>query len=174
MRLLKIFYTAALTILSATAFAQTDKATTEKIVEAKTFTFVATSATPMNTQDISAIMGRFPGGNAGGSVNLNDPYYEVKVSPDSVVVYLPYYGRSFTAPTNPNEGGIKFSSKKFDYKSKKGKKQGWDVTVIPKDGREGYKLNLNISSEGYASLSIVSNNKQSISYNGYLKENDNK
>jgi len=36
------------------------------------------------------------------------PYYDVKVSPDTVKVYLPYYGRAYRAPMDPREGGFQF------------------------------------------------------------------
>ncbi len=174
MNRLKTLCAAALALVSMNAAAQIDKATTSKIVDAKTYTFVARSATPMNVQDINAIMSKMPGNIQGGTINLNETYYEVKVTPDSIVAFLPYYGRSFTAPINQNEGGVKFNSKKFEYKSTKGKKRGWNIIIDPKDTNEGYRLALNISDEGYASLSLNSNSKQSITYQGYLKENENK
>lgn len=175
MNRLKTLFATALTLISASAFAQTDKATTAKIVEAKTYTFVARSATPLNVQDISAVMSRMPGGmQGGGTINLNETYYEVKVTPDSVIAFLPYYGRSFTAPINQTEGGVKFNSKKFEYKSTKGRKRGWDIVIDTKDAKENYRLALNIGDEDYATLSLNSNNKQSISYQGYLKENEEK
>lgn len=171
MNKLKTLCAAAIAFISLNAAAQTDKTTTAKIVEAKTYTFVARSATPLNVQDISAVMSRMPGGMQGGTIQLNETYYEVKVTPDSVIAFLPYYGRSFTAPINQTEGGVKFTSTKFEYKSTKGRKRGWDIVLSPKDGKENYRLSLNIGDEGYATLSLNSNEKQSITYQGYLKEN---
>ncbi|MDQ8003695.1 MAG: DUF4251 domain-containing protein [Pedobacter sp.] len=165
---------AALVFVSAGAFAQTDKVTTAKIVEAKTYTFVARSAIPLNVQDINAVMSRMPGNIQGGAIQLNETYYEVKVTPDSVIAFLPYFGRSFTAPINQNEGGVKFTSTKFDYKGKKGKKRGWNITIQPNDTKESYRLAFDIGEGGYASLSLNSNAKQSITYQGYLKENESK
>lgn len=174
MNKLKTLYITALTLVSVSALAQTDKATTAKIVAAKAYTFVARSATPLNTQDISKVMGQMPGGLQGGTININETYYEVKVTPDSVVAYLPYYGRSYSAPNNPTEGGVKFNSKKFGYKAAKGKKHGWNIVIDTKDNNENYRLSLDIGDEGYASLSLNSNNKQSITYQGYLRENSEK
>lgn len=174
MNSIKTLYVAALAFLSANVVAQTDKVTTAKIVEAKTYTFVARSATPLNTQDVSAVMSRMPGGMQGGTINLDASTYEVRVTPDSVVAYLPYYGRSYTATIGQTDGGIKFNSKKFTYKSKKGKKHGWDVVVDTKDVNENYRLAFSIGDEGYVTLSLNSNNKQSITYQGYLKENEKK
>jgi len=174
MNRLRTLYAAVLALLCINAAAQTDKATTAKIVEAKTYTFVARSATPLNSVDISKVMGQMSGGSQGGTINLNETYYELKITPDSIVAYLPYYGRSFTAPINQTEGGVKFNSKKFEYKSTKGKKRGWNVVIDTKDTTESYRLALDIGDEGYATLSLNSNNKQSISYQGYLRENETK
>ncbi|MGE6218712.1 DUF4251 domain-containing protein [Nubsella zeaxanthinifaciens] len=171
----KILYAfAAVVFISFNANAQTDKATTAKIVAAKSYTFVARTATPLNVQDINSVLGKMPGAMQGGSINLNESYYEVRVTPDSVVAFLPYYGRSFSAPINQTEGGVKFNSKEFTYTSKKGKKRGWDILVQTKDVREYYRLAFNIGDEGYVTLSLNSNNKQSITYQGYLKENETK
>lgn len=175
MNKLKTLCAAAIAFISVNAAAQTDKATTAKIVEAKTYTFVARSATPLNVQDINAVMSRIPGNmQGGGTINLNESYYEVKITADSVIAFLPYYGRSFTAPINQTEGGVKFTSTKFEYKGKKGKKRGWNIIIEPKDVNEGYRLALDIGDEGYATLSLNSNSKQSITYQGYLKENNKK
>lgn len=174
MNRLKIYLLIALGTFTYKAMAQTDKATTASIVPAKTYTFVARSATPLNVQDISNIMGRIPGGQQGGSINLTEGYYELKVTPDSIVAFLPYYGRAFNPSLNPNDSGVRFTSKKFEYKSVKGKKHGWNININTQDVNENYRITLNIGDDGYATLSLNSNNKQSISYNGYLKENDKK
>lgn len=174
MNKLKILCAAAVAFISVSAVAQTDKATTAKIVAAKTYTFVARSATPLNVQDISAVMSQMQGNMQGGTINLNEAYYEVKVTPDSIIAFLPYYGRSFTAPINQTEGGVKFTSTKFEYKGTKGKKRGWTVVIQPKDTKEDFRLALDIGDEGYATLSLNSNAKQSITYQGYLKENSEK
>ncbi len=174
MNRLKTLLITALAFSGLNAVAQTDKATTAKIVEAKTYTFVARSVTPLNTQDISKVMSKMPGAMQGGVINLTETYYEVKVTPDSVVAYLPYYGRSFNAPINQDDAGVKFTSKKFNYKSTKGKKRGWDTLVETKDAKENYRLAFNISDNGYVTLSLNSNNKQSVTYQGYLKENGDK
>jgi len=174
MNRLKTLLITALAFSGLNAVAQTDKATTAKIVEAKTYTFVARSVTPLNTLDISKVMSKMPDAMQGGVINLTETYYEVKVTPDSVVAFLPYYGRSFSAPINQDDAGVKFNSKKFEYKSQKGKKRGWDTVIETKDAKENYRLAFNISDNGYVTLSLNSNNKQSVTYQGYLKENGDK
>ena len=166
-----IFATVVVLLATLNSSAQTDKAIAANMIASKQFTFIATSATPMNTQDISKIMGKMQGGAQSSLINLSGDGYDVKITADSVVAYLPYYGRSYSAPMNPSDGGIKFTSKKFDYKTKKGKKGNWSVDLIIKDRNENYRLNFMISENGNGSLTINSNSKQSISYQGYLSEN---
>jgi hypothetical protein len=157
-------------LLSLSAYAQTDKATTARIVNEKSYVFVATTALPMNSSDINNILSKMNGNvGSGGMINLTGNNYDLKVMPDSIVAYLPYYGRSFSAPMSNDENGFKFTSTKFTYTVAKAKK-GWRVTINIKDTRESQRFDLNIGENGYASLNVISNTKQSISFNGYIAE----
>lgn len=152
-------------------FAQTNKETTAKIVSDKNYIFTANTAMPMSNQEVSQVLRSFPGAQGGGSINLTGSQYDVKVTPDSIVAYLPYYGRAYSAPYNPTEGGIKFTSKDFTYAETKNKKGSYLINIRTKDLRsENYQLILTISEKGYVSLTANSNNKQTISFNGVLEE----
>ncbi|MVN22271.1 DUF4251 domain-containing protein [Mucilaginibacter arboris] len=108
-----------------------------------------------------------------GTINLNYNY-NVVVSKDSVDSYLPYFGRAYVAPINPvdpKETGIQFKSKNFDYNSVLSKRSGWEVIIVPHDVKETRKFILDISEAGYATLSVTSENRQSISFDGYITEN---
>lgn len=98
------------------------------------------------------------------------PYYDVKVSPDTVRAYLPYYGRAYTAPMNPSDGGIKFTSTDFDYRVVPGKRAGnWQVDIRIKDtGREIW-LNFDIWENGTARLNVTDTNRQPISFQGNIE-----
>ncbi|SER09874.1 DUF4251 domain-containing protein [Pedobacter rhizosphaerae] len=171
MKPLKSILTAALFFLAAQTFAQTDKETTLRIVKDKAYTFVANTAIPMSNTDVNKILSMLPGGQGGSTINLTGSQYDFKVTPDSVVAYLPYYGRAFNAPFDPTEGGIKFTSKNFTYKESKNKKGNYTIQINTKDvKRDNYMLTLNITTTGYASLTATSNNKQPIIFNGYLEE----
>jgi hypothetical protein len=95
--------------------------------------------------------------------------YEVKLSRNSLVTYLPYIGRAFTG-IMPNEAGVNFTSTDFSYKSKFRKKK-WEVSIRPKNAKEVKDLQFTIYENGQATLLVIPNNKQSISYYGYLKSN---
>lgn len=153
------------------ALAQTDAATTKRIIENKQFVFEATSAMPMANADVINVMSRMNGGTAtGGSINLSGSGYDLKVSKDSIEAYLPYYGRAYTAQMNPDDAGIKFKSKDFTYTRSEQKKGGWNINIKPKDGKDIQSMTLSVSTKGYATLSINSNNRQPISFNGVLAE----
>lgn len=129
----------------------------KKMVDNQNYVFMAQFANPLGWRTIN--------------LNYN---YNVVVSKDSVDSYLPYYGRAYVAPinpTDPSETGIQFKSKQFDYQNNQTKKGNWEITIIPRDVKETRKFILSISEEGYASLNVTSNNRQSISFNGYITEN---
>lgn len=103
------------------------------------------------------------------------PYYDVKVKPDTVVAYLPYYGRAYSAPMDPTEGGIKFTSTDFDYNVKPGKKSGnWLVDIRFNDTKREILFFFDIWENGTARLNVTDTNRQSISFNGNIEVNDKK
>jgi len=165
---------ALLLVVSVPAFAQTDQATTKKIIENQDFRFVATTALPLSTQEVSAILYQLNSPNGAGAINLTGSNYDLVVKKDSVVAYLPFYGRSFSASMDPNDAGTKFKSKDFKYVKTKRKKGGWNIVITPKDVKDSQKLTLYVSENGYATLNVTNNNRQPISFNGYLAENKKK
>ncbi|TBO44954.1 DUF4251 domain-containing protein [Pedobacter kyonggii] len=171
MKRLNLILSLAFLLIGVQLFAQTNKETTLKIVADKNYTFVANTALPMSNNDINRVLAMMPGSQGGGSINLTGSQYDVKVTKDSIVAYLPYYGRSFSAPMDPTQGGIKFTSKDFTYTESKNKKGSYTIQINTKDvKRENYRFTINISTSGYASLTASSMNKQPIIFNGYLDE----
>jgi hypothetical protein len=133
--------------------AKKDKAANaKKLIESRHYEFVAQSANPTT--------GRFR--------QLTSDY-DLRLSGDTMVVYLPYYGRSYIAPIDPSKNPLDFTSTRFDYTARAGKKGGWDITIIPKDNNEVRQLMLSVSYDGYAMLQVLSNNLQPISFNGYIR-----
>ena len=159
-----------LVLTSISSFGQTDKTTTARIVPAKNFIFVATTALPTANADINNVLTKLNNQGGAGTINLTGSNYDLRITPDSVVAYLPFYGRAFTGTMDPNDSGTKFTSKKFEYTSAKGKKGGWVITIDPKDVKDGQRMTLNVTESGYASLFVMNNNRQPISFNGYIAE----
>jgi len=94
--------------------------------------------------------------------------YDLQVSKDAIVSQLPYFGRAYSAPINPSDGGIQFTSKDFEYTLTDKKKGGWDVTIKFKDVKDVQQMQLSIFNNGTASLQVTSNNRQAISFSGYI------
>ena len=128
-----------------------DKHAVQNAVETKEFVFKAQTVMPMS----------------GGSKQLTTEY-DVKFLGDSIVSYLPYFGRAYNASYGSTDGGINFTSTKFEYKAKAGKKGAWDITVKPKDAKEIQEMNFTISENGSTSLRVTSTNRQPISYYGHI------
>ncbi|HEX3385185.1 MAG TPA: DUF4251 domain-containing protein [Mucilaginibacter sp.] len=123
-------------------------------IESKHYTFIADYAIPMR----------------GGQKQLTS-LYDLRITPDSVIAFLPYFGRAyFDVPYNPTEDGIKFATAKFGYQAVNKKHGGWEITINPKDVKNLERLILYVSPDGYASLSVTSVNRDFISFDGYLKQ----
>lgn len=127
----------------------------KKMLDAKTYTFVAQSVNPMR----------------GWAHELNTNEYDLKITPDTVVSYLPFFGRAYVAPIYPEDGGIKFTSLKFNYTANAKKNGSLEVVIKPIDTKEIVQMYLSISANGYGTLSINSYNRDPISFYGYVQEN---
>lgn len=107
----------------------------------------------------------------GGRSRQITPDFDLRVARDSILSYLPYFGRAYSAPINPTQpGGIQFKSNNFEYTVADGKKGGWDILIKPKDVNDIQQLQLNITESGFAYLQVLSTNRQPISFNGYVTE----
>ena len=102
---------------------------------------------------------------SGRSRQIGSQGYQMKVSGDSLVSYLPYFGRAYSAPMNGGNA-LDFTTTKFDYSVTDKKKGGWDVLIRPKDNSDVREFALTVSENGFATLRALSNNRQPISFNG--------
>lgn len=146
----------AVTILTACGTMQTVAEKESKAMEIRTaiddfrFTFNPTYAHPTGYQ----------------AVYLS-PYYDVKVSPDTLTVYLPFYGRAYRAPITPDENGYRFTSTDFEYQVIPGKKAGNCLIDIKiNDQRRDLRFYFDIWENGVARLNVSDIDRQSISYQG--------
>lgn len=106
------------------------------------------------------------------AINLS-PYYDVKVSPDTVTAYLPYYGRSYTAPMDPRDSGIQFTSTNFEYELKEGKKSGnWLLNIKVNERGNDITLYFDIWDNGTARLSVTDSRRSNISFAGNIEIDD--
>lgn len=127
----------------------------DSIILAQDYRFVPTTALPTQMR----------------TVNLSYSFY-LKVTPTEVSSYLPYFGRAYSAPINPSEGGIQFTSKDFSYKIEEKKNKSYEITIETKDTPKRTKLYISTSDSGYASVRAIDENRQAISFNGRIEYND--
>ncbi len=99
------------------------------------------------------------------------PGYDLIINSSSVVATLPYFGRAYFPPTDPTQGGFRFTSNKFRYSVTSGDKGSWSIQIIPEDVENVQELHLSIGTDGYATLHVTSVNRQAISYYGYVSKN---
>jgi hypothetical protein len=131
----------------------TKAAVVKKEITNKDFVFVAKWLTPMS----------------GRMRQLTDPY-DVRISNDTLVAYLPFFGRSYVAPDDPSNISINFTSTKFTYTVSNRKKGGWDILIKFDDQKDFNSFAFTVFDDGTAYLNITSMNSDPISYNGYVEE----
>ena len=140
-----------LLILSISLVQAQEKTSTSQLINNKNFVFKVQTILP-----------------PGGSARQTAGEYDVRLLGDSLISYLPYFGRAYSAPLPGQSGGFNFTSTKFDYTAKQRKKGGWEISIQPKDVEDVREFFLTISEKGYGTLRVLSNNRQPISYNGYV------
>ena len=137
-------------VFATNALAQNEKNNpVQNAIESKHYVFKARTVMPAT----------------GGTRQLTSAY-DLTVSEDSVIAFLPYFGRAYSATPGQVNQGINFTSTDFTYSVKQGKKGGWMIEIKPKDARDIKQLNLNLSRNGYGTLHVNSQNRQSISFTG--------
>lgn len=94
--------------------------------------------------------------------------YDLRVTKDSLIAYLPYFGRAYVAPINPDDAGMNFTATNFEYNAVNSK-NGWEIAIKPKDTKDVRSLQISISKDGYANLHINSTNRDAIGYQGHIE-----
>lgn len=125
------------------------------MLEKKQYTFRAQSVTPMS--------GRF---------RQLTSEYDLQVSPGKVVSFLPYFGRAFNAVPGAGNGGLQFTSTNFTHTLQQGKKGKWIISLQFKDAMDVRQMVLTAYDNGSAYLQVTSNNRDPISFNGYIAAPD--
>ncbi len=118
-------------------------------VDNRRFSFLAQNATP-----------------TGGRNRILTTPYSLALRGDTLVADLPYFGRAYTSTYGSTDNGIRFRTTQFTCTATPGKKNGWDFVIVPKDQAAASRLYLSISTDGYGTLSVQSNNRQAISFYG--------
>jgi len=167
MRAFILMISVALMTMSCGSQIYLDPVTLNSSIENKEFDFNATRAFPTN-YDVINVLNSMPGSTSTRLLNL-DPGYGFNLKKDLFSVALPYFGRAFNVnPGDTTKGGLTFESKEFSVKQSKSKKGNTLFVITPTDQRENFIFSLEIFKNGSAFLSVQSNNRQPISFDGNI------
>jgi hypothetical protein len=105
-----------------------------------------------------------------GQTRTANGIYDVQCNKDTVLVYLPYFGRSYSSSVAMNsKGPLDFQTSSFSYLKEQNKKGGWNITIKPKDNSEVQSLSFSLYENGSAQLNVLLTNRSPISYSGSVR-----
>ena len=104
----------------------------------------------------------------GRSRNLTGQY-EVRCSKDTIIVYLPYFGRAYSGPVMETRSPLDFKTTDFTISKEQNDKGRWNITIRPKDYREVQSFDFMLFNNGSAQLNVQLTSRSSISFNGNVK-----
>ena len=162
-------FTMVLLMVSCSTQNSMNSANVASLLEKEEFTFVAERANPTN-YDVINVMNSLPAGSASRMLNL-DPGYTVEIKKDVVEVTLPYFGRMYRTNMDPQKNSFRFTSKDFTIRRSTGKKNSsiFMITVNDQSNIDG--IIIEAFNNGKTFVSINANDRQAISYDGYITEN---
>lgn len=103
----------------------------------------------------------------GGSSIFLTSEYTLDIEENKVTSFLPFFGRAYFVEYGSREGGIKFSEEATSIEWKK-EKHDYSVIMEVKTQKDNYRLRLTITSSGFATLDVNSNNRQNIRFSGIV------
>ena len=123
----------------------------EELINTKNFVFKGRWALPMGTKQVDL---------------SSNPNY-VKFNPDLMDGYMPFFGTATSGIGFNADPTIKFKDKPESFNIEK-KKKNFQIDAKVKGENDVYRISLSVSFEGSSSMSIISNNRGTISYQGEI------
>ncbi len=148
-----------------------DTAGIQEIIRAEEFTFMATKANATN-QDVLNTANSLPHYGASRMMSL-DYGYTLTIKDKELTATLPYFGRLYTANAyDTDKQSLRFTSKDYTIQKSTTKKGNQLLRITPNDVSHIRTLNLEIYKNGKAFLSVDANDRQPISFDGYMMKNE--
>jgi hypothetical protein len=122
------------------------------LVDSKAFVFIGQTALGQGFRSID--------------LTTNSNYVEFK--PDKIKSEMPFFGRAYSGVGYGGDSGLHFEGIPQEFTIEKGKK-AYQIKAVVKGETDIFTLFLSVSFGGNATLTINSNNRSSISYNGEIK-----
>ena len=148
-----------------------EKETLQKVISDGSFTFMAQKANVTNN-DVVNIANSLPNYGANRMLEL-DYGYNLEIKGKELTSTLPYFGRGYnTNSYDTQKQGLRFASKDFSISKTLNRKGNHIITIKPNDVSHVDQLILEVYKNGKAFLSVDANDRQPISFDGYLMKNE--
>lgn len=148
-----------------------DSQIANNLINSEEFTFHAERALPMN-QDVINIAMSMPNPAGQRIFDLSGQGYSVEIRKNVLDVALPYFGRTFNPGYGTTDNSYRFTSKDYTLTKSQSKKGNWIIKIKPNDVKNVSEIFIDVSKNGKATTSIQSNDRQPITYNGYISKNE--
>jgi len=102
----------------------------------------------------------------GGVVSLGYDF-DVQIRNDLIISYLPFFGKSYNVNFGDHNTGFDFTGTVENFDIKK-RKKGYKVNVEVKNAGDHLNYTFHIKYSGFATLTLASSKRQSISYLGTI------
>lgn len=156
---------------SCTAQNTVDSQTVNTLVSSEEFTFHAERANPMN-YDVINTLNSIPNNPSTRILQLDAGSYSIEIKKDKMEVVLPYFGRAFNSSYGRSDNSYRFTSKDYTITKSQSKKGNWIFKIKPNDVNNVSDINIEVYKNGKAFTSIRSNDRQPITYDGYISKNE--
>lgn len=144
-----------LALISLSALGQKNKLEKQeqvkKLLDSRVFIFSPQSATP----------------TSGSMIQLTSEFY-LKINQDTLESNLPYYGVAYQARFGDTNSPLEFTSTDFEYTMKTMKNGSYDISIKLNDPSDPDQISLSVSTVGYATVRVISMNRQPISFYGNI------
>ena len=87
-------------------------------------------------------------------------------SNNKFIVYLPYFGRAYSATFGSSQGPLDFTTSDFDIAKEEKKTGQWSLVLKPKDNKEIQSMNFTLYDNGAGDLNVTFTNRSPISFRG--------
>lgn len=121
------------------------------LLNSKSFEFIANTAIPLS----------------GPTKNLVGSNYSITFSPEMVISNMPFYGRAYSGMIMGRDKGMRFKGVPENF-TLINSKNGYEVTTSVKGENDTYVISISTGNSGFATLSISSNDRGTISYQGEI------
>jgi len=106
----------------------------------------------------------------GRSIPLTSPY-SLEIRNDSVISYLPYFGRAYSIPYGGGDG-LNFRVPLKEYNMEMDKKGNAVIKFVAQNPEDRFEFRAKVYSNGSTSIDVNMQNRQSISFQGELEMKD--